>query len=237
MSWEAKTDYCGVAVSGKLAIKASTMNRSGQYLEQAGKSGAICATKAFGVVDAPNCEYVIEKPHSFESGDIKLGSVTTIGGKRYSLASIHYENGADQESVFTAASQEIEATSDTTQRTFDVPAFDISPDEAAEMIMSAGTVGGTGCELTKCTLDASASVKTHTVNALPVASDVTMGRATVQIEVLQTGDTVPTLQAGDGWDVAAPLTCTDPDADFPTWTATLSKPLAYTVVSAQSTQS
>lgn len=231
MSWDNKTDYCGLAVAGKLAIKGSTMNRSGQYLEKAGKSGAICATKAFGTLDAPNCEYTVEQPYTFAAGAIKLGAVTTVDGKRYSLASIHYECGADQEPVFSATSQEIEPTSDTTQRTFDVPSFSISPDEAAEILMSAFTLAGTGCELTKCTLDASANVKPHTINGNPVASDVTMGHVTVQIEVLQHGETAPTLTPASGWDVSSPLTSTDPDSDFPTWTATLSNPLAYTTIS------
>lgn len=231
MSWETKTDYCGLAVANKIVIKSSTMNRSGQYLEKPGKSGAIVATKAFGTLDAPSCEYAIQAAHSFTAGAIKIGQITTVDGKRYALQSLHYENGAGIEPVFSATAQQIESTSDGTTRTMDVPAFSISPDEAAEMVMSAATVGGTGCELTKVTLDVSANVNNHTVKGVPVASDVTQGRATVQVEILQTSSTEPTLTAGTGWDISEPLTCNDPDADLPTWTAKLSKPLAYTQAS------
>lgn len=226
MSWEAKTDYCGLAVANKVIIKSSSMNRSGQYLEKAGASGAICATKPFGTLDAPSCEYAIASAHTFSG--IKLGAVTTVDGKRYALNSVHYENGAAQEPVLSATAQQIETTSDGTTRTFDVPSFDISPDEAAAMVMSAGTVGGTGCELTKVTMDASANVNNHTVNGDPVASDTVIGHVTVQVEILQTGSTAPTLTEGSGWDISSPLTCDDPDADLPVWKATLSKPLAYT---------
>ena len=41
MSWDTKTDYCGLAVDGKLQIKSATMNRSGQYLEKLGKNAAV----------------------------------------------------------------------------------------------------------------------------------------------------------------------------------------------------
>lgn len=228
MSWDSKKDFCGLAVANKLDIKSSSKNLSGQYLEKPGQSGAICATKPFGESAAPSCEYVIKGEHSFSAGAIKLGAVTTLDGKRYALASVTYENGADMEPTFSASSQEIEETSDGTTRTFDVPAFDISPDEAAAMVMSAGTVGGADCELTKVRMTASANVKPHTKNGKAVASDVTMGHVTVEIEILQTGNTEPTLTAGTGWDISSPLTPEDPDADLPLWKATLSKPLAYT---------
>lgn len=229
MSWESKTDYCGLVVASKIDIKSSTMNRSGQYLEKTGQSGAICATKAFGILDAPSCDYVIKSAHTFADGAIKLGAVTTVASKRYALASVHYENGAGAEPVFSATAQEIEESTDGTTRTFDVPGFSVSPDEAAAMVMSAGTLGGAGCELTKVTLDASANVNNHTKNGTPVASDVTNGKVTVQVEILQTSTTTPTFTPGSGWELSSPLSSTDPDADFPTWTATVSKPLAYTV--------
>lgn len=231
MSWDSKTDYCGLAVANKIVIKSSNENRSGQYLERAGGSGAICATKPYGSLAAPSCEYAIQAANSFAAGAIKLGAVTTVDAKRYALRSFHYENGADQEPVFSGTAQEIEATTDGTTRTFDMIEFAVSPDEAAAIVASAATLGGSGCELIKCALDASCSVKTHTVNGTPVASDITMGKVTVQLTILQTSTTAPDVTAGSGWDISSPLTCEDPDADLPTWTCALSKPLAYTSAS------
>ena len=239
MSWDNKTDYCGLAVANTLLCKGANNNNNGQYLQKPGSSGAIAATKPYGPEASPSCEYIILKDYTFAAGDIKLGAVTTVGtganAKRYALEQFQYENGADAEPTFTAQSKEIEASSDGTQRTFDVPSFSISPDEAAAMIMSAGTIGGTGCELTKCTLTASCSVKPHKKNGVTLASDVTMGQLTVAVEILQRGDTEPTLTAGTGWDISAPLSCNDPDSDFPVWSATLAKPLSYTQA-AQSSQ-
>ena len=231
MSWNSKTDYCGLAVEGKIILKSATQNRTGQYLEKPGSKSAICATKPFGAASAPSCDYAIKGSKSFAAGDIKLGAVTTVDGTRYALASVRYECGADTEPTYTGTAQEIEATSDGTQRTFDVPAFSISPDEAAEIIMSAAPLTGTGCELTRCTMEASAYIKLHTVNGVIVSSDVTAGHVVVSLEILQSGDTEPTVTAGSGWDISSPLTCTDPDADFPTWSCELTKPLAYTTVS------
>lgn len=231
MSWETKTDYAGLAVANTVIIKSSNENRSGQYLERAGQSGAIVATKAFGVLAAPSCDYAIQAAKTYSEGDIKLGAVTTINGKRYALQSVHYENGADQEPVFSATAQEIEASSDGTTRTFDMVGFSISPDEAAAIIASAFSLSGTGCELIKCVIDGSCSIKNHTVNGDPVASDATMGKAVVTGTILQTSTTAPTVAAGTGWEVSSPLTCEDPDADLPVWTFAVEIPLEYTSAS------
>lgn len=223
MSWDAKTDYCGLDGS-PLKIKSSTENRSGQYLEKAGASGAICATKAYGSIAAPSCDYAI-----IAAGNVavQLGGVETVGGHRYALQYVKYENGAAQEPTFTATAQQIEDSSDGTTRKFESVSIPVSPDEAAAMLLSAATLSGSGCELVKCTLILECSVNNHPVNGVPVASDAVEAHATVEIEILQTSTTEPTLAAGTGWDISSPLTCTDPDSDMPTWTATMSKPLAY----------
>ena len=226
MSWETKTDYCGLENANTLKCKGSNMNAGGEYLEKAGQSGAICATKPYGANGSPSCEYSILKPGTLTG--VKLGAVTTVDGKRYALESFTYSTGADEEPSFSAQARLIETTSDTTQRTFDVPALDISPDEAAAMAWSAATLGGNGCELVKCEAVAESSVKVHTVNSTPVASDCTKGRLRVSLTILQTSTTAPTVTPGTDWDMSSPLTCDDLDADMPTWTCALSKPLAYT---------
>ena len=231
MSWESKTDYCGLAVANKLQIKAATMNRTGQYLEKLGKNAAIAATKAFGTADAPQCEYTVLASHTFEgNAALKLGTITSQDGKKYALQSIHYENGSGVEPKFTGVSREVESgATDANSNHFDVPSFTISPEEVAEILMAAFTLTGASCELTKCALDASCVVNPHTVNGGIVASDVHSGHVQVQATIGQYGSTVPTVAAGTGWDISSPLTCTDPDADLPEWTVTLSKPLAKTV--------
>ena len=61
------------------------------------------------------------------------------------------------------------------------------------------------------------------MNGEPVASDVTEGRIEASITVTQTGNVVPTLTPGSGWYVTSPLACTNPDANYPTYSATLTK--------------
>ena len=234
MSWESKTDYCSLAVANKIIIKASTENRSGQYLEKPGQHGAIVATKAFAALAAPSCEYTIKAPHAFDDGDIVLGTITAVDGEKFALASVHYENGADAEPGFSATAQQVEDDATTElSNTFSVPAFDVSPDECAAVIMSSFSLSGENCELVKVAMDASCQVKPHTVKGVPVSSDVTMGHVQIQLTVNQYGTATPVLTPASGWDVSQRLTCSDPDADFPVWTATVSKPLEKTCVALQ----
>ena len=225
MSWETKTDYCGLADASLLQIKSATMNRTGQYLEKIGANASIKATKAYGSAASPNCEYAI-----VGSGTVtgkRLGTVTTVDGKKYALASIHYENAAGAEPKFTATCREIESgAADSSCSHFDIPDFAISPAEVAEILMEAFTLSGDGCELTKCSIDIECTVNVHTVNGAIVASDVHSGRARVSATIGQYGEVEPSVTASAGWDVSAPLTCSDQDSDLPEWTVTLSKPLS-----------
>lgn len=228
MSWDTKTDYCGLAVDGKLQIKSATMNRSGQYLEKLGKNAAIAATKAFGANDSPSCDYTVVAAHKLTG--VKLGKIVTADGKKYALQSFKYECGAGSEPTFSASSREVEPTADDSKcNHFDVPEFEISPEEVAEILAGAFKLSGDGCELTKCSLQASCTVNVHTVNGAAVASDVHTGHVQVSVVIGQYGEAAPSLAAEEGWDVSSPLTCTDPDSDLPEWTATLSKPLAKSV--------
>lgn len=228
MSWDSKVDYCGLAESGKLALKASTMNRSGQYVEKLGADGAFAATKAFGVQDSPNCEYAIVS--DFTLSGKSLGAVVDVDGRKYALSSLHYENGAGAEPKVTANAVQVEDSAEAGGGRFTVPDIAISKEEVAAAILGAFTLTGDGCELTKCALDASCTVNGHKVNGVAVASGVHSAHLQIAITVGQYGTAEPTLAAADGWDVSAPLTCSDPDSDFPEWTATLSKPLAVAAV-------
>lgn len=66
-----------------------------------------------------------------------------------------------------------------------------------------------------------------TKNGETISFDVTDGKLEVQITILQTGNTKPTVTAGTDWTKTAPETCSNPDADYPTWTCTLSRYLEH----------
>ena len=246
MSWETKTDYCGLDNSGDnnantLLTKTSDPNTSGQYLEKHGSNGAFVAAgcKSFGVRSAPSNTYTIAGTATISSststGLVCLGDVKTTGGKKYALQSISWTTGADAEPTLSAKAAEVAGS---TRNTFKVPEFSISPDHIAQIpafkffgestAVAAFSFSGEGCELLECGGEISCSVKTNDKNGDPKAHDVTNAHIVVNITIAQYGSATPTVTPASGWNVSSPLTSSDPDSDFPTWTMSLSRPLEKT---------
>ena len=79
---------------------------------------------------------------------------------------------------------------------------------------------------------AGGTISRATKDGETVSYDVTDGKLEVQITILQTSSTKPnTLSCGAEWTITSPFTCSNPDADYPTWTATFSKYLTHEAVS------
>ncbi len=226
MSWDRRTDYCGLANGTSVKCKGSNENRSGSYLEKTGEHGDIIATKPYGTANAtPSCEYTIAKETTLA---IKLGTVTAVDGKKYMLSSVSIGTGSATEPTMSASATQVEDDA-TTDSTFDVPSFSVSPDDIAQFLFGAFTLSGTGCELTQCNAEISCTVGLSTVNGDPVASDPHTAHIQLSITVIQTGDVAPSVTPAEGWDLSAPLTCADPDSDLPTWTCSVSKPITKTL--------
>lgn len=206
MSWESKTDYCGLA-SGENAtyiqIKASNKNASSQYLEKLGQHGDIRARKLYGDKNAqPSCEYVIKK-----AGDIiiQIGKVTTVDGERFALQQVVYTTGAGSEPTLTATSVRIEDTTDGEDRMFEEIELHVNPEETAQTLLfwrgesdedkvvPVIQVTGAGNEVTGSTCTISGTVSPHNVNGDPVASGVHSGKIEVALTVGQYGETAPTF--------------------------------------------
>lgn len=228
MSWDSKTDYCGLASEGKIKVKSSTENRSGQYLEKLGQNGEIVATKAFGETASPSNDYVLVSDVSFSGlNAISLGKIVTVGTEKFCLQSISVKTSAGGEPTLSANAVQVESgATDAGAVTFDVPTFTVSKDEVAQLLFSAFTVGGETNELVECGAEISCSVGTHTVNGVVVASSASAGKIVVTATIGQYGTDAPTVTVSSGWEVSSPLTCSDPDSDFQTWTVSLSKPLS-----------
>lgn len=229
MSWETKTDFCGLAEDGKLICKGSNENKSMQTLEKNGRLGQIAAAKYFATVAAPSCEYTIAA--KVTKTGVKLGAITSVDGKKFALQSISIKTTAGSEPTFSGTSQQVEDGADASKcNYFTVPEFSIDPDEIAQELFSAFTLTGSDCELTDCGAEISCTVNTSKVNGYPFASDVVGGKIVVSLTVGQYGETAPTVVPADGWQISAPMTSSDPDSDMPTWTCSLTKPLVKTKV-------
>ena len=90
------------------------------------------------------------------------------------------------------------------------------------------TLGGTGAHLTSCTLEIAGTIATATKDGEIIAHDLTDVRMTVtaNIQVSDSSYGDPTVTAASGWKITGPISETNPDADFPSYTCQLTKTIA-----------
>lgn len=241
MSWESKPDFCGLGggTSPVLKVKSANPNNSSQYLEKLGQNGAIAATKLFGTKNAsPSNEYTILK-----AGDIvvQIGKVTTVDGKRYSLASVAVKKTAGGEPTVSATAVRIEDTTDGEDQVFEAVTLHVDPEETAEFAIGTNPVSGDDCEVTEVTTTVSGTVSPHAVNGDPVASGVHSGKVEVDITVGQYGENEPAfaddLGSSSGFEKSAIENPDEPDSDLPSWTVKYTKPLAKATAASQTAAS
>ena len=232
MSWEAKTDYCGLATGTNpcVKVKSSNPNNSSQYLEKLGQDGAIAATKLYGTKNAsPSCEYTILKAGNLT---VQIGSVTTVDGKRYALQSVVYKKTAGGEPTLSATSVRIEDTTDGEDQKFEAVTIHVDPEETAEFAIGTNPISGDDCEVTEVTTTVSGTVSPHTVNGDPVASGVHSGKVEVDISIGQYGEDEPEFGTYAGFEKSQIENPDEPDSDLPSWTVKYTKPLAKATTSA-----
>ena len=90
------------------------------------------------------------------------------------------------------------------------------------------TLGGTGAHLTSCTLEVAGTIATATKDGEIIAHDLTDVRMTVtaNIQVSDSSYGAPSVTTASGWKITGPVSETNPDADFPSYTCQLTKTIA-----------
>ena len=102
----------------------------------------------------------------------------------------------------------------------------------AQVLFNAFTSNyGTGNYLTAANYTVAGDLTTATKDGDIVSFDIANGRIEANVTIVQTGSTTPTCSAVSGWYETAPLTKTEPDAAYPTWTATFTKYLTHDTAS------
>lgn len=235
MGFETKTDYCGLtSIAETLLVRDDNENATTETYQPNGGNGEILGIEAFGDDSVPSNNYGIPSPGvSFDDGDIKLNSLTTVGGKKFALESISIQTGPSTPTL-SATSQEVEAAaSANNQCVFALPAFSISSKHHAQILFGAFTLSGQGANLTACGATATCQIDKDKVEGVKIASDAISGLITVTGTILVKGSTVPTLTAATGW-TRTRFSCANPESQWKNYSFELVYPLTKTEPSAAS---
>lgn len=232
MSFKSKTDFFGLATGG-LVITESNENVAASTAEGHNEKGDIVAYEVFGETMSPECTYVLSADASLSS--MKCGQPIAgtgdYSGKKFTLGNVTINTAAGSPPSIQASGEEIPASSTHSDCTYTFPASTLKLCHHAQILWGAFTLGGDGCYLQQANYTAGGTISRATKDGETVAYDVVDGQLTVNITVLQTGDTAPTVTPGTDWVITSPMTCSNPDADYPSWSCTLSRYLVHDTVS------
>ena len=236
MAFNTVTDYCGLADGSKLACKGATENAAATVVEAPlNDKGEVPAHEVLETVRTPSNEYEMlaawARGAETTPDPVQLGGVNAADSKTFVLTNLTINTQAGSAPAISAQCAQVK-TGAAEGDVFNIPAFSVAFKHTAQILWSAFTLGGTGCHLTTANYAASVTLSRGTVNGGTVSHDVVNGRIVATLTITQTGDTAPSLMPGTGWDVTAPLTKTKGDAQYPTWTATLTKYLTKTPAAA-----
>lgn len=225
MAFATKLDWFGLA-SDSLKVTKCSDGKSAQTVEAQGADGSVVACEVFGETLAPSCDYTVAGAVTWAAGAHALGKLTaTADGGKVALTNITINTSAGAAPTITASGESV-ADEAAQGCEYDIPALSLPVTHHAQILWDAFTLTGDGCHLTAANYTAECSISKATVNGECVAHDVTAGKLTCAITLVQVGSTAPTITPGDGWKMTAPLAYDNPDANYKTWSATLTKYLA-----------
>lgn len=229
MSFSAKHDFFGLASSAGLVLTETNEGVQASTAEGHNEKGDVVAFEVFGETMSPECTYIL-------SGDVSLASIKCgepIAGTgdysshKYTLGGLTINTQAGSPPSIQASGEEIPSSITSSDCTYTFPSATLKACHHAQILWSAFTLSGTGCYLQSANYTAGGTISRGTKNGETISYDVTDGKLEVNINILQTGNTKPSVTAGSDWTITAPLNCSNPDSDYPSWTCTLSRYLTH----------
>ena len=222
MSFQQKVDVYGLAEANKLIIQSTTGGETATNVEAIGEDGSIVANVVCGEIANPSCQMKLKSSITKTAGQWKIGGVSSFNSKKFALEKISISTSAGAAPSISASGKQVNDDA-ATGCYYPVPAFELTTKHHAQILFSAFTLSGTGCHLTGASYEIGGTVNPVTIDAYPIAFDVVQGKITVSISIKQCGSVTPTLTPGDGFIITTPLASSNPDAEYPTYSATLTK--------------
>lgn len=228
MAFQQKHDFFGIAGNG-IVLTECNENKTASTAEGHNEAGDIVAFEVFGETMSPDCTYVLSADAQLSG--IQCGKVVNgtgdYAGMKFTVGGITINTSAGQPPSIQANGEQVLSSTSHSDCWYNFPSATLKQCHHAQILWSAFTLGGDGCYLQQANYTAGGTISKATKNGEPVSYDVVDGKLEVQVTILQTGNTKPSLTAGSDWTITSPLNCSSPDADYPSWSATLSRYLTH----------
>lgn len=222
-----KEDYFGLADGTMLVCSSSDDGKSNEVAEATGQDGSVVAHNVYGEKIAPSNEYVM-KAVTFQkaAGDIALGQIFTLADGKTSIClnSLTIGTSAGSAPTFSASGEQVEDNS-TGVCQYSLPEFSVTKKHHAQVLFGAFNDGGygEGVHLKSASYTISGSITKGEKEGKCLTHDIIEGKIECSVDFISVAGNEPTLTAGEGWEVTSVLACSNPDSDWPSYSATLTK--------------
>lgn len=224
MSLKTKTDYFGLASAGFTPSDTAENRAPGYVAEARGPDNFLVAVDSSGETVAPSVDYVVTASAALSS--VVLGSVTTILEKKVALAGLSISTQAGQPPKMTVTGKQIEDNG-TAHCKATLSGVTLSPLYHAQDFGLFTVANG---QLQSSSLDISGEVATATVDGVVKSSDLVGAAISVSGTIVGVDDSgavktpTVTIKTPTGNVLAGvmtqPLTETNPNGEYPTYTFT-----------------
>lgn len=225
MALMTKTDLFGIA-DNTIVVSDTSENASISSAEARGEDGFVVAVEGFGERKNPTVNYIVVGDTSSKS--IVLGEASGTGNTKMVPVSVSISTSAGSAPTISVTGQSVPSgavLSDCCKCTVELD--DLSALHHAQLLGGV-TFSGSGAHLIDSTWSAECEISNAEVDGNIKAFDITGGKETVTatIQVSGTSYGAPTVTLPTGWAFTSPLSLTNPNGDFPTYTFTAEHPLA-----------
>ena len=238
MAYQTPTDFFGLtSTANKLVVQSSSENKQAALGTGHNEKGDIVAWEVFGERLSPTCTYILGADYNLANvkcGEAKQCTATDYSTLYFVFGGITINTQAGSPPTIQVSGEEVPTSAGShSDCTYTLTGATVKLCHHAQVLWDAPLEAadlGTGNYLQSANYTAGGTLSLATKDGEIVSYDITDGQRQVQATILQTGETKPTITDGNGkttWKITSPLTCDNPDADYPTWTVTLSKYLEH----------
>jgi len=215
MARGAKNDYFGLSGT-ELKLNDDAENASIQTAEAEDERGDTTARATFESLTANSNTYSV-----IAAFDVAAGLILGTIASDIILSGWDISTSAGTPPSVSAKGESV-VTGSTTDYTYTVPAQSLLPASSAQILFTAFTLSGEGCNLTACNASCSCSIpRAKDENGETAYTSVAKAQLEVTAEFIQNADVVPTVTPSADWTTVSPLTLTSVDEGYQTHSITL----------------
>lgn len=224
MSLSTRLNYFGILVDaedGAILSQTDSDNKKDFVVKASSRSstGDIIARDNVVEEGAPTSSFKVKSAGTLT---LKLGEVKTLDTKKYAANNLKITTSVAAPPTVEISGEQL-GDSATDSSTYDLPAITLTPRHKAVILAEAFTMTGEGCSLTECSLEAKCTITRARNRGTYLSHDVSDGEIVVSATIEQSGSTKPVVTAASGWEITAPLSDSNPEEGYTTWTVELTK--------------